>query len=101
LVAVRFFRRRPPAKFSAHPLDGVARNHGYVFRKDGEEIEVHPQHTVAVNNDSNARLAAGLAGLGIVRTATFMAAPHSLEPLLLDWHVDPFRFMWSTHRIGT
>ena len=48
-------------------------------------------HVLSVN-DSSAELAAGLAGLGIVRTTTFEAQPHfasgALVPLLLDWCAD-------------
>ncbi|RQP26782.1 LysR family transcriptional regulator [Piscinibacter terrae] len=60
----------------------------FVFHRDGESIEVEGRHSLAIN-DSSAGLAAGLAGLGIVRTTTFQAAPHfasgALQPLLLDW----------------
>jgi len=60
----------------------------FSFRKDDEHIEVQGRHRLSVN-DSNANLAAGLAGLGIVRTSTFMAQSHIdaglLQPLLLDW----------------
>lgn len=59
-----------------------------IFRKGAEAFEVNGRYTVAVN-DSNANLTAGLAGLGLVRTATFMAQPHfasgALLPVLLDW----------------
>jgi DNA-binding transcriptional LysR family regulator len=60
----------------------------FSFRKDNEHIEVQGRHRLSVN-DSNANLAAGLAGLGIVRTSTFMSQSHIdaglLLPLLLDW----------------
>jgi LysR family transcriptional regulator for bpeEF and oprC len=66
----------------------TGRPYPFVFMKDGERIELTGRHTVAVN-DSQATLTAGLAGLGIVRTATFMAQPHiaagALVPVLLDW----------------
>lgn len=43
-------------------------------------------------NDASALLAAGLAGLGVIRTSTFMAQMHigagHLVPLLLDWCAD-------------
>ena len=46
------------------------------------------RHRVSVN-DSSAALAAALAGLGIVNTATFMAQPYIaaglLRPVLVDW----------------
>lgn len=60
----------------------------FSFRKGSEQIELLGRHRLSVN-DSNANLAAGLAGLGIMRTTTFMAQPHidagRLQPLLLDW----------------
>lgn len=60
----------------------------FAFRKGSEQIEVQGRHKLSVN-DSNATLAAGLAGLGIVRTSTFMAQSHidagRLQPVLLDW----------------
>jgi LysR family transcriptional regulator, regulator for bpeEF and oprC len=60
----------------------------FTFTKAGEQLEIEGHQVLAVN-DSNANLAAGLAGLGIVRVATFMAQPYlmsgQLKPLLLDW----------------
>ena len=60
----------------------------FTFTKGDERIEINGRHVVSVN-DSNAVLAAGLAGLGITRNATFMVRPHiesgALVPLLLDW----------------
>lgn len=62
------------------------------FTKDGERVEVAGRYRVAVN-DSNAYTAAGLAGLGVVQTATFMLQDHigrgALEPMLADWCSDP------------
>jgi DNA-binding transcriptional LysR family regulator len=59
-----------------------------LFQREGEKLEVNARHTLSVN-DSGAALAAGLAGLGIVQSATFMAQPHiasgALVPVLLDW----------------
>lgn len=58
------------------------------FRQGERQFEINGRYTVAVN-DSTANLTAGLAGLGLVRTATFMAQPHiasgALVPVLLDW----------------
>jgi LysR family transcriptional regulator for bpeEF and oprC len=58
------------------------------FAKGDERLEVRGRHMLAVN-DSNAGLAAALAGLGVLYTATFMAGPHfasgALQPLMLDW----------------
>ncbi|MDM0022263.1 LysR family transcriptional regulator [Variovorax saccharolyticus] len=60
----------------------------YVLQRGGEQYEVHSRSAVAVN-DSGAMLAAGLAGLGIARTAPFMAAPHlaagTLTAVLPEW----------------
>ncbi len=62
------------------------------FNKDGERVEVTGRYRVSVN-DSNAYTAAGLAGLGVVQTATFMLQDHmsrgALEPVLADWCSDP------------
>ncbi|MEO8297593.1 MAG: LysR family transcriptional regulator [Burkholderiales bacterium] len=59
-----------------------------VFQRGNEQLEINARHMIAVN-DSTASLAAGLAGLGIVHTATFQAYPHivsgALKPVLLDW----------------
>jgi LysR family transcriptional regulator for bpeEF and oprC len=69
----------------------TGRIYPFTFTKDGERIEFEARHLVSVN-DSNANLAAGLAGLGIVRTTTFMAKSYIdsglLQPLLLDWCAD-------------
>jgi DNA-binding transcriptional LysR family regulator len=66
----------------------TGRIYPFVFANEAETIEVNGRHSLSVN-DSNANLAAGLAGLGIVRLATFQAAPYlasgALQPLLLDW----------------
>lgn len=66
----------------------TGRPYPLVFAREGEQIEVSARHRLSVN-DSSASLSAGLAGLGIVHTATFMAQPHiasgALVPLLLDW----------------
>lgn len=60
----------------------------YVLQRGVEQYEVHALSAVAVN-DSGAMLAAGLAGLGIARTAPFMAAPHlaagTLIAVLPEW----------------
>lgn len=70
----------------------TGRPYPFTFNKDGEHLEITGRHVVAVN-DSGANLAAGLAGLGIIRASTFVAQPQiesgRLEPLLLDWCADP------------
>src|SRR5690606_38976728 len=55
-------------------------------------IEIEGQRVVGVN-DSNAHLAAGLAGLGVIQSLRFSARPHiergELVELLTDWERDP------------
>lgn len=62
------------------------------FNKEGERIEIDGRYHVAVN-DSNAYTAAGLVGLGIVQTPTFLIQQHisrgELVPVLADWTSDP------------
>ena len=64
----------------------------FTFTKGEQRLELIGRHVVSVN-DSSANLAAGLAGLGIVRVSTFQAQPHiargDLVPLLLDWCAGP------------
>jgi LysR family transcriptional regulator for bpeEF and oprC len=75
----------------------------FTFFKDGERIEITGRHRLSVN-DSNANLAAGVSGLGIVRTSTFMAQEHiaagRLVPLLLDWCADtiPIHVVYPPNR---
>jgi LysR family transcriptional regulator for bpeEF and oprC len=75
----------------------------FTFEKDGERLELRGRHALSVN-DSNANLAAALAGLGVACTATFMAAPHfasgALQPLLLDWCADsvPIHVVYPPNR---
>lgn len=68
------------------------RQNPITFSKGEEEIVVRGRYTVAVN-DSNAHLAAGLAGLGVIQTLRFMAQPHidagTLVPVLQDWSTKP------------
>ena len=56
--------------------------------KDGEVVEVRGRHQIAVN-DSNAGVVAGVAGLGILFTLTFLVQNHisdgTLEPLFTSW----------------
>jgi LysR family transcriptional regulator for bpeEF and oprC len=65
----------------------------YKLKRGDELYEAHPRSTVAVN-DSTSMLAGALAGLGIARTAAFMAAPHlaegRLQVVLADWTPDTF-----------
>jgi DNA-binding transcriptional LysR family regulator len=61
----------------------------HVFRKGDEHIEIDGRYKVSVN-ESNAHLAAVLAGLGISQVADFAAQPHiasgELVEVLTDWH---------------
>lgn len=58
------------------------------FVDRGKEIDIQHRYHVSVN-ESNALLAAALAGLGIIQTFRFMAQPHldsgELVSLLQDW----------------
>jgi DNA-binding transcriptional LysR family regulator len=100
-----------------HPLDIEEKDHTvvtyfshntgrvrtYAFTKGHERIEVQGRHRLSVN-DANSVLSAGLAGLGIFRTATFMAQPHIraglLQPVLLDWCADsiPIHVVYPPNR---
>lgn len=58
------------------------------YEKKGEAMEVEGRYVLAVN-ESNAHLAAGLAGMGVIQTFGFMAQPYldsgELELVLQDW----------------
>jgi DNA-binding transcriptional LysR family regulator len=60
----------------------------YSLKRGGDTYEVQPNSSFAVN-DSTSMLTAALAGLGIGRTACFMAAPHvcegRLQVVLPEW----------------
>jgi LysR family transcriptional regulator for bpeEF and oprC len=62
------------------------------FAKDGERIQLALDGPLAVN-DSEAYLAAGIAGIGIMQTPQFSLQRHvalgSLEPILMEWVSDP------------
>ncbi|RYY93888.1 MAG: LysR family transcriptional regulator [Comamonadaceae bacterium] len=53
------------------------------FEKDGERIEFAGRHLLSVN-ESNAHMAAALAGLGVSQSAYFMAAPHLASGALVE-----------------
>jgi len=63
-----------------------------IFEKDGERIELAGRYQLSVN-ESNAHLAAMLAGLGISQVTRFMAAPHlasgALVEVMDDWKHPP------------
>lgn len=62
------------------------------FARDGERIQMRVPGTIAVN-DSDAYMAASLAGMGIAQMAAFAICPYlrsgQLELLLEDWRIDP------------
>lgn len=65
------------------------------FEKDGEKIELQGERVVGVN-ESNAHVAAALAGLGVIQTFTYAAREHiasgALVPILQDWRPAPYPF---------
>lgn len=62
------------------------------FAKEGERIQMRVPGVIAVN-DSDAYMAASLAGMGIAQMAAFAICPYlqsgQLELLLEDWSIDP------------
>ena len=62
------------------------------FERDGERVTMAFDGPLAVN-DSDAYVAAGLAGMGIVQMSSYAARVHQTEgllvPILSDWHTDP------------
>jgi DNA-binding transcriptional LysR family regulator len=66
----------------------TGRLYPHEFEKNGERLELDTAYRVSVN-ESNAHMAAVLAGLGISQTVMFMAAPHlatgELVQVLPDW----------------
>jgi DNA-binding transcriptional LysR family regulator len=81
----------------------TGRPFAFTFTKGTERHEITGRHVVAVN-DSGANLAAGLAGLGLIRTTTFQAQQHiasgALVPLMLDWCADsiPIHVVYPPNR---
>ncbi|RYM75292.1 LysR family transcriptional regulator [Serratia liquefaciens] len=75
----------PPAHYRHALNDRILPLH---FVDRGKEIDIQHRYHVSVN-ESNALLAAALAGLGIIQTFRFMAQPHldsgELVSLLHDW----------------
>lgn len=65
------------------------------FARDGEKTEIKVEHRIGVN-ESNAHLAAGLAGLGIVQTFAYAAQAAlrdgSLVEILKPWRPAPYPF---------
>jgi DNA-binding transcriptional LysR family regulator len=69
-----------------------ARSFPLDFKRGDEVEEINGRHIVAVN-DGNVYVAAGLAGLGIMKVPLFMVEEHlasgALQPVLQDWTSDP------------
>lgn len=65
------------------------------FEKKGEKVELAGVRSVGVN-ESNAHVAAGLAGLGVIQTFRYAAAPHlaagTLVPILEKWQPARYPF---------
>lgn len=75
----------------------------FVFHRGDERIEVEGRRRLDVN-DSNAYVAAGLAGLGIVQLAKYAVQEHldngELVPLFPEWHHNavPVHLVYSPNR---
>jgi len=82
---------------------GTGRRLPMEFVRGTERVVIDDGQAVAVN-DSNAFLAAGLAGLGIIHTLVFMAREHidagRLVPILEDWSTpaNPISIVYSPNR---
>lgn len=65
------------------------------FEREAEKIELKLEQRIGVN-ESNAHLAAGIAGLGILQTFVYAAAPAlragSLVEILAQWRPAPYPF---------
>ncbi|OWP48474.1 LysR family transcriptional regulator [Pseudomonas nitroreducens] len=79
------------------------------FERDGERSELKLEHRIGVN-ESNAHLAACVAGLGIIQTFSYAAGAAlrdgSLVEILADWRPSPYPFhvvyphnRYVTHRL--
>jgi DNA-binding transcriptional LysR family regulator len=73
------------------------------FARRGERVEVAGGRSVGVN-ESNAHIAAGVAGLGIIQTFKYAAAPYiesgALVPILEKWQPEryPFYVVYPSNR---
>ncbi|KAF2393680.1 MULTISPECIES: LysR family transcriptional regulator [Pseudomonas] len=73
------------------------------FERHGEKLEIRGQRRFSVN-ESNAHLAAGLAGLGVIHTFTYSVQAHiergELVPILEDWRPPryPFHVLYPPNR---
>lgn len=65
------------------------------FAQAGQKVEVFGTPAIGVN-ESNAHVAAGLAGLGVIQTFVYAAKRHidsgALVPILEDWQPAPYPF---------
>ncbi|NUU03004.1 LysR family transcriptional regulator [Herbaspirillum robiniae] len=65
------------------------------FERDGEKSEIKIEHRIGIN-ESNAHLAAGLAGLGIIQTFSYAAGPSlkdgALVEILKKWRPAAYPF---------
>ena len=65
------------------------------FQRDGERIDIKAEHRVGVN-ESNAHLAAAVAGIGIVQTFTYACEAAlrdgTLVEILRKWRPAPYPF---------
>jgi LysR family transcriptional regulator for bpeEF and oprC len=65
------------------------------FAKGGHRLDIVGTRIVGVN-EANAHVAAGVAGLGIIRTFHFLARPYlesgALVPILQNWQPAPYPF---------
>jgi len=66
-----------------------------VFARGTEKLEVAGRRSIGVN-ESNAQIAAGLAGLGVVQSFAYVARQHleagTLVPILPEWQPAPYPF---------
>ncbi|MGE8153978.1 LysR substrate-binding domain-containing protein [Pseudomonas vancouverensis] len=66
-----------------------------VFQRGDERVEVIGNGALSVN-ESNAHIAAGLAGLGVIHTFNYAVQAHletgALVPILQDWRPAPYPF---------
>lgn len=90
----------PDELMNGHHLVGyiwtsTGRAASFKFLKDGDYSEIKTDHRIGIN-DSNAHLAAAIAGLGIVQTFSYAArselARGGLVEILRDWRPKPYPF---------
>lgn len=73
------------------------------FEREGQKIEIDSRGVLSVN-ESNAHLAAGLAGLGVIQSFNYTVQPHiecgELLPILEDWRPPayPFHVLYPPNR---